>query len=168
MNVIRFSRPSTELLVNTDTDYKQLYERLDTVVPGLPVDTPHDEFVVEYLEFAVDELQLRLCEAHLDGVSKNSITLSTVRTCLELLRGEYAVRIEGDDSVVFIESCSNGLFKTWTEGSKQESRLCSWDSIDSTKQDSCSTGDGFGVAGETDYGCVRDFVNKNPVSFIKV
>jgi len=86
MNVIRFSRPSTELLVNTDTDYKQLYERLDTVVPGLPVDTPHDEFVVEYLEFAVDELQLRLCEAHLDGVSQNPITVSTVRTCLELYR----------------------------------------------------------------------------------
>lgn len=112
MNYTTYSRPAATLTTTERTDYKQLYEDLETAIPALPIDTPHDEIFLKSLNLATEELQLRLCELHLDGVKTHPLSLWSLQTCLELLRDSYGLCIHTDNEDLYITSNADGTIST--------------------------------------------------------
>lgn len=148
MKRITHTRPATPLIIDDRTDHKRLYNTIDTAVPPLPTDTGHDEVFLKSLELAVEELQLRLCEAHLDTVQQHPISLWVLRTCLELVRDEYLLCIHRDGAgpPVHVQSSPTGEFSTFTTDTP-DTEPVSWDDPSSDTR-------------------IRDLLRTHPVSFV--
>lgn len=141
MNIVTYTRPSTELRIDENTDVDALINTIDTAIPPLPTDTPHDNLVVESFKFAVMELKTRIQEDEPD------ISLSSLRTCLELLRDKYCLRIHTDEGTeIFIESTMNGEFIIHT---RRDQRCLQWDTASNEES-------------------VRNMVRNNPVTITDI